>query len=257
VRGHSNVQGDRTMGIWERPSATFLDRLGREFGFEPPRAHGFSTVEAIEAMHRGDAKVFLALGGNFLSATPDTAHVAQALRSCRLTVQVSTKLNRSHLVTGAEALILPCLGRTERDMQRGGEQFVTVEDSMGVVHASRGRLAPASSTLRSEPSIVAGLAAATLGVDWSGYERDYDAIRERIARVIPGFERMNERVRQPDGFTLPHAVRDRRQFDTPIGKAQFSVHSIPTARTAPNEFLLTTIRSHDQFNTTIHGLDDR
>jgi molybdopterin-dependent oxidoreductase alpha subunit len=257
VRGHSNVQGDRTMGIWERPSAAFLDRLGREFGFEPPRAHGFSTVEAIEAMHRGDAKVLLALGGNFLSATPDTAHVAQALRRCRLTVQVSTKLNRSHLVTGAEALILPCLGRTERDVQRGGEQFVTVEDSMGVVHASRGRLAPASSTLRSEPAIVAGLAAATLGVDWSGEVANYDAIRERIARVIPGFERMNERVRGPDGFTLPHAVRDRREFATPSGKALFVVHPIPPDRVGPGEFLLTTIRSHDQFNTTIHGLDDR
>ncbi|NBX24813.1 MAG: hypothetical protein EBQ99_01970 [Planctomycetes bacterium] len=257
VRGHSNVQGDRTMGIWERPSAAFLDRLGREFGFEPPRAHGFSTVEAIEAMHRGDARVFLALGGNFLSATPDTAHVAQALRRCRLTVQVSTKLNRSHLVTGTEALILPCLGRTERDVQADGEQFVSVEDSMGVVHASRGRLNPASTMLRSEPAIVAGLAAATLGVDWSAYERSYDAIRERIARVIPGFERMNDRVRQPGGFTLPHAVRDRRAFETPSGKALFVVHPIPVERAGPGELLLTTIRSHDQFNTTIHGLDDR
>jgi molybdopterin-dependent oxidoreductase alpha subunit len=257
VRGHSNVQGDRTMGIWERPSAAFLDRLGHEFGFEPPRAHGHSTVEAIQAMHRGEAKAFMALGGNFLSATPDTALVAEALRRCHLTVQVSTKLNRSHLITGKEALILPCLGRTERDVQRGGEQFVSVEDSMGVVHASRGRLAPASPMLRSEPAIVAGIAGATLGVDWSGYIDDYDMIRERIARVIPGFERMNARIRQPDGFTLPHTVRDRREFNTESGKAIFFVHAIPTNRVAAGEFILTTIRSHDQFNTSIHGLDDR
>ena len=257
VRGHSNVQGDRTMGIWERPTQAFLDRLGHEFGFEPPRAHGHSTVEAIESMHRGQAKVFVALGGNFLSATPDTSLVAEALRRCHLTVQVSTKLNRSHLVTGKEALILPCLGRTERDVQRGGEQFVSVEDSMGVVHASRGRLAPASPMLRSEPAIVAGIAGATLGVDWSGYVDDYDTIRERIARVIPGFERMNARIRQPDGFTLPHAVRDRREFNTESGKATFFVHAIPPSRVAAGEFMLTTIRSHDQFNTSIHGLDDR
>ena len=257
VRGHSNVQGDRTMGIWERPTDAFLDRIGREFGFDPPRAHGYSTVEAIEAMHRGDAKVFVALGGNFLSATPDTAHVAEALQRCRLTVQISTKLNRSHLITGQEALILPCLGRTERDLQRSGEQFVSVEDSMGVVHASRGRLAPASPTLRSEPAIVAGLANATLGTDWSAFVDDYDRIRDRIARSIPGFEDMNTRIRHPDGFTLPHAVRDRRAFHTPSGKAVFFVHPIPQDRLGAGELMLTTIRSHDQFNTSIHGLDDR
>lgn len=257
VRGHSNVQGDRTMGIWERPTDAFLDRIGREFGFDPPRAHGYSTVEAIEAMHRGDAKVFVALGGNFLSATPDTAHVAEALQRCRLTVQISTKLNRSHLITGQEALILPCLGRTERDLQRSGEQFVSVEDSMGVVHASRGRLAPASPTLRSEPAIVAGLANATLGTDWSAFVDDYDRIRDRIARSIPGFEDMNTRIRLPDGFTLPHAVRDRRAFHTPSGKAVFFVHPIPQDRLGAGELMLTTIRSHDQFNTSIHGLDDR
>ena len=257
VRGHSNVQGDRTMGIWERPTDAFLDRIGREFGFDPPRAHGYSTVEAIEAMHRGDAKVFVALGGNFLSATPDTAHVAEALQRCRLTVQISTKLNRSHLITGQEALILPCLGRTERDLQRSGEQFVSVEDSMGVVHASRGRLAPASPTLRSEPAIVAGLANATLGTDWSAFVDDYDRIRDRIARSIPGFDDMNTRIRHPDGFTLPHAVRDRRAFHTPSGKAVFFVHPIPQDRLGAGELMLTTIRSHDQFNTSIHGLDDR
>jgi molybdopterin-dependent oxidoreductase alpha subunit len=257
VRGHSNVQGDRTMGIWERPTDAFLDRIGREFGFTPPRKHGFSTVEAIEAMHAGDAKVFVALGGNFLSATPDTEHVAEALQRCRLTVQVSTKLNRSHLVTGQEALILPCLGRTERDLQRSGEQFVSVEDSMGVVHASRGGLAPAGPELRSEPAIVAGIAKAVLGVDWSAFVDDYDRIRDRIARSIPGFEDMNARIRRPDGFTLPHAVRDRREFRTPGGKAVFFVHPIPEERLAPGELMLTTIRSHDQFNTSIHGLDDR
>ncbi len=257
VRGHSNVQGDRTMGIWERPTEAFLDRIGREFGFTPPRKHGFSTVEAIEAMHAGDAKVFVALGGNFLSATPDTEHVAEALQRCRLTVQVSTKLNRSHLVTGQEALILPCLGRTERDLQRSGEQFVSVEDSMGVVHASRGGLAPAGPELRSEPAIVAGIAKAVLGVDWSAFVDDYDRIRDRIARSIPGFEDMNARIRRPDGFTLPHAVRDRREFRTPGGKAVFFVHPIPEERLAPGELMLTTIRSHDQFNTSIHGLDDR
>ncbi len=257
VRGHRNVQGDRTMGIWERPTDAFLDRIGREFGFDPPRAHGHSTVEAIEAMHRGDAKVFVALGGNFLSATPDTMHVVEALQRCRLTVQISTKLNRSHLITGQEALILPCLGRTERDLQRSGEQFVSVEDSMGVVHASRGRLAPASPTLRSEPAIVAGLANATLGVDWSAFVDDYNRIRERIARSIPGFQDMNARIRQPDGFTLPHAVRDRREFNTPSGKAVFFVHPIPQDRLGADELMLTTIRSHDQFNTSIHGLDDR
>jgi molybdopterin-dependent oxidoreductase alpha subunit len=257
VRGHSNVQGDRTMGIWERPTDAFLDRIGCEFGFDPPRAHGYSTVEAIDAMHRGDAKVFVALGGNFLSATPDTAHVAEALQRCRLTVQISTKLNRSHLITGQEALILPCLGRTERDLQRSGEQFVSVEDSMGVVHASRGRLAPASPMLRSEPAIVAGLAKATLGTDWSAFVDDYDRIRDRIARSIPGFEDMNTRIRHPDGFTLPHAVRDRRAFHTPSGKAVFFVHPIPQDRLGAGELMLTTIRSHDQFNTSIHGLDDR
>lgn len=257
VRGHSNVQGDRTMGIWERPTPAFLERLGTEFGFTPPAAHGYSTVDAIEAMHRGDAKAFLALGGNFLSATPDTAYVAEALRRCRLTVQVSTKLNRSHLITGEEALILPCLGRTERDVQRSGEQFVSVEDSMGVVHSSTGKLQPASEHLRSEPAIVAGLAHGTLGVDWSAYADNYDAIRERIARVIPGFQDMNARIREPGGFVLPHAVRDRREFNTPSGKAVFFVHDIPPNRVAAGEFMMTTIRSHDQFNTTIYGLDDR
>ena len=257
VRGHSNVQGDRTMGIWERPSARFLERLGAEFDFTPPAAHGFDVVHAIEAMHARRAHVFVALGGNFLSATPDTAYTAQALQQCRLTVQVSTKLNRSHLIAGAHALILPCLGRTERDLQQGVAQVVTVEDSMGIVHGSHGHLAPASDQLRSEPAIVAGIAQATLGVDWSGYVADYDTIRDRIARVIPGFEQMNHRVREPGGFALPHAVRDRREFATADGKAHFTVHPIPQLVVPAGQFVMMTIRSHDQFNTTIYGLNDR
>ena len=257
VRGHSNVQGDRTMGIWERPTPDFLERLGAEFNFTPPSEHGFDVVHAIEAMHQRRAHVFIALGGNFLSATPDTAYTAQALRQCRLTVQVSTKLNRSHLVTGEHALILPCLGRTERDSQAGVAQVITVEDSMGIVHGSHGHLAPASQQLRSEPAIVAGMARATLDVDWSGYVANYDTIRDRIARVIPGFENMNARVREPGGFALPHAVRDRREFATKSGRAQFTLHPIPQLPLAAGQLVMMTIRSHDQFNTTIYGLDDR
>jgi len=257
VRGHSNVQGDRTMGIWERPPKEFLDRLGEEFEFSPPRAHGYDTVEAIEAMHAGRAKVFLAMGGNFLSATPDTVYTADALRNCRLTVQISTKLNRSHLITGKEALILPCLGRTERDLQAQGPQYVTVENSMGVVHSSEGHLEPASEFLKSEPAIVAALAQATLGLDWSQYVEDYDRVRDRIARVIPGFENFSVRAQRPGGFVLPHAVRDQLEFATPSGKAVFTVHAIPDALAGENQFVMATIRTHDQYNTTIYGLDDR
>lgn len=257
VRGHSNVQGDRTMGIWERPSAEFLDALGAEFGFRPPRADGLSVVEAIEAMHDGRARVLFALGGNFVSATPDTGYTAAALTRCTLTAHVSTKLNRSHLVTGGEALILPCRGRTERDTQGGRDQCVTVENSMGVVHASRGRLDPASPMLKSEVAIVAGLAAATLGLNWGDFVADYDTIRDRIERVIPGFERFNERIHRDGEFTLPHIVRDRCEFATHTGRAQFTVHEIPDSITREGELLLTTIRSHDQFNTTVYGLDDR
>jgi len=208
-------------------------------------------------MHQRRAHVFIALGGNFLSAAPDTAYTAQALRQCRLTVQVSTKLNRSHLITGEHALILPCLGRTERDIQAGGAQVVTVENSMGIVHGSHGHLAPASEQLRSEPAIVAGMARATLGVDWSGFVADYDTIRDRIARVIPGFDNMSARVREPGGFALPHGLRDRREFATANGRAQFTVNSIPRLELEPGQLIMMTIRSHDQFNTTIYGLDDR
>ena len=260
VRGHSNVQGDRTMGIWERPTAAFLDQLANAFDFDPPRHHGFDTVESIKAMHDGRAKIFFALGGNFLSATPDTEYTARALQRCRLTAHVSTKLNRAHLITGEQALILPCLGRTERDVQSSGEQFVSVENSMGVVHASRGTLAPASPVLRSETAIVAALARATLGarslIDWPSMAADYDRIREKIARVVPGFDDYNRRVRTPGGFYLPNLARERR-FTTATGKANFTVHELPDRDLAPGQFLMMTIRSHDQFNTTIYGLDDR
>lgn len=256
VRGHSNVQGDRTMGIYEKMPDSWLDRLGAVFGFTPPRKHGYDTVEAIQAMLDGKARVFFALGGNFLSATPDTEVTAEALRQCALTVQVSTKLNRSHLVTGETALILPCLGRTERDLQSTGEQFVTVEDSVCNVHASRGSLEPASPHLKSEPAIVAGVAQATLGEDWSGFISDYDRIRDKIAAVVPGFEDFNARVRVPGGFLLPNPPRER-EFRTPSGKAQFTVHPLPKWHLDESEWLMMTIRTHDQFNTTVYGNDDR
>jgi len=260
VRGHSNVQGDRTMGIWERPAGPFLDKLGAEFSFNPPRNHGFDTVKAIQAMHDGQGKVFFALGGNFLSATPDTEFTAAALRRCRLTAHVSTKLNRSHLISGDRALILPCLGRTEIDVQADGPQFVSTENSMGVVQMSRGLLEPASPDLLSEPQIVARLARATLGdrttVDWEILANDYNEIRDAIERVVPGFDDYNSRVRQPGGFYLPNAARER-VFNTAGGKAQFTVHELPQHNLAPDQFLMMTIRSHDQFNTSVYSLNDR
>ena len=260
VRGHSNVQGDRTMGIWERPPTTFLDALGEEFAFEPPREHGYDTVRAIEAMHAGDAKVFFALGGNFLSATPDTEYTADALRRCKLTAHVSTKLNRAHLITGDQALILPCLGRTEIDQQATGPQFVTTENSMGVVQSSRGQLAPASEQLLSEPAIVARLARATLGgrstVNWEELIGDYDRIRERISRVIPGFDDYNNRIKSDGGFQLPNGAR-QREFRTSDMKAAFTVHRLPKHDLMPDQFLMMTIRSHDQFNTSIYSGNDR
>ena len=260
VRGHSNVQGDRTMGIWERPTDEFLEKLGQEFNFEPPRRHGYDTVRAIQAMHAGQARVFFAMGGNFLSATPDTEYTADALRRCRLTAHVSTKLNRAHLITGDQALILPCLGRTEVDLQKSGPQFVTTENSMAVVQASRGSLRPASKVLLSEPAIVAGLATATLGerssVDWQALVADYDLIREHIERVVAGFDDYNRRVRQPGGFYLPSGPR-QRVFNTPTGRAMFTVHELARHDLRPDQFLMMTIRTHDQFNTSIYGLDDR
>ncbi|MGW0141668.1 FdhF/YdeP family oxidoreductase [Streptomyces calvus] len=274
VRGHSNVQGDRTMGIFERPAPAFLDALEKEFGFAPPREHGYDVVRAIRALRDGKAKVFFAMGGNFVSASPDTAVTEAAMRRARLTVHVSTKLNRSHTVTGTRALILPTLGRTERDLQAGGEQFVTVEDSMGMVHASRGRLEPASRHLLSEPAIVCRLARRVLGerstVPWEEFERDYATIRDRIARVIPGFEDFNARVAPPrargsaragdtpsGGFALPHAPRDERRFPTATGKANFTAAAVEYPKLPEGRLLLQTLRSHDQYNTTIYGLDDR
>jgi formate dehydrogenase major subunit len=260
VRGHSNVQGDRTMGIYERPPADFLDRLGATVGFDPPRAHGYDTVGAIEAMAAGEVDVFVALGGNFVAAAPDTEVTAGALARCGLTVQVSTKLNRSHVLTGEEALILPCLGRTERDTTGGREQVVTVEDSMSVVHASRGRNAPASTALRSEVAIVCDLAARTLGgdhVDWAGLAEDYDRIRDLVEAVIPGFEDYNDRARRAGGFTLPNPPRDSRSFPTASGRARLSANRFEPVEVPPDRLLLQTIRSHDQYNTTIYGLDDR
>jgi len=260
VRGHSNVQGDRTMGISERPGSAFLDKLGTEFRFNPPRNSGLDTVKSITAMYEGRAKIFFGLGGNFLSAAPDTEYTATALRHCRLTVNVSTKLNRAHLVTGEQALILPCLGRTERDLKSRGAQFVTTENSMAVVQTSQGVLTPASPHLLSEPAIVARLARYTLGdrtsVNWERLSEDYDLIREHIGRVVPGFEDYNKRVCKPGGFHLPNSAR-QRIFNTPTGRALFTIHRLPTHDLKPDQFLLMTIRSHDQFNTSIYGLDDR
>ncbi|MDT3442382.1 FdhF/YdeP family oxidoreductase [Pseudofrankia sp. BMG5.37] len=340
VRGHSNVQGDRTMGIWEKMPDAFLDRLGAEFRFSPPRHHGYDVVDAIRAMRDGRASVFVGLGGNFVAATPDSAVTESAIRSCRLTVQISTKLNRSHAVTGQVALILPTLGRTEIDVQAGGPQAVTVEDSMGSVHASRGTIAPAGPALRSEVAIVTGLAAATFAarlarlgsvpgaaggaaatagaaavtaatagsastaaadgtaadgttvtgpvaagtaadrvavtgtanadpawvdpasqvvpaIDWAGLAGDYRHVRAHIARVIPGFDDYEEKIAHPGGFLLPHPPRDAREFRTPSGRAVFTVNQLTVLRVPPGHLLLQTVRSHDQYNTTIYGRDDR
>jgi molybdopterin-dependent oxidoreductase alpha subunit len=259
VRGHSNVQGDRTMGIYEKPKKEFLDCLQSVFGFDPPREAGYDTVDSIRAMHERRAKVFIAMGGNFLSATPDTNFTEMALESCDLTVHVSTKLNRSHLAHGKVGLILPCLGRTEEDKQNDKFQFVTVENSAGVVHQSRGTKTPASDQLLSEPRIVSSLAMATLKnttLDWNGLADNYELIRELIERTIPGFEHFNERVRRPGGFYLINAAREG-SFNTPSTKAHFTINQLAEHNLAEDEFLMMTIRSHDQFNTTIYGLDDR
>ena len=260
VRGHSNVQGDRTMGIIHQPPP-WSPRLSRLFSVEFPEHTGYDTVESLRAMRDGRVRVFLALGGNFAAATPDTAVTEAGLRSCALTVHISTKLNRSHVVPGATSLILPCLGRTERDRQAGGDQFVTVEDSMSCVHSSRGRLAPASDSLRSEVAIVAGLARALHGEDspvpWADFAADYRSIRDVVARVVPGFEDYEQRVAEPGGFTLPHPPRDRRQFLTESGLASFTVTPLEVLRVPSGRLLLQTVRSHDQYNTTIYGMDDR
>lgn len=263
VRGHSNVQGDRTMGIYEKPSDAFLDALRDTFDFEPPRRHGVDVVDAIRALRDGRAKVFLAVGGNFVGASPDTAATEAAMAGAALTVQVSTKLNRSHGVCGREALILPTLARPELDLQASGPQMVTVEDSMSLVHPSSGALPPASEHLRSEVAILAGIAQATLGedgpaIDWRGFADDYDLVRDAIAEVVPGFEDFNRRLRTVGSFLLPNAARDAAdELDTATGRAQFSVNELEVLRVPPGRLLLQTIRSHDQYNTTIYGLDDR
>ena len=261
VRGHSNVQGDRTMGIWEKPPADFLDALGAEFGFEPPREHGLDVVDSIRAMRDDKASFFLGMGGNFVRATPDTLVTEAALQSTALTVQVSTKLNRSHVACGRTALILPTLGRTDIDLTGGHKQFVTVEDSMSSVHASRGRLQPASEQLRSEVDIVCSLAQAVLGdrygIDWAAMRDDYTQIRRHISAVVPGCAAYHEKVERPGGFVLPHPPRDTRTFTNKAGKAIFETSPIEVLTVPEGRLLLQTLRSHDQFNTTIYGLDDR
>lgn len=261
VRGHSNVQGDRTMGIWERMSETFLNALGREFRFEPPRKHGADSLQTISGLQSGAIKVFFAMGGNFVAAISDTHAAEAAMRGAELTVQVSTKLNRSHIVTGDEALILPTLGRTEIDIQESGPQFLSVEDSVCAVHATHGKVPPVAPGLLSEIAIIARLARATLGpsipIDWAGFEADYDRIRDHISRVVPGFENFAEDVRRKEGFILPNGPRDERRFDTPSGKAVLSVNHLEKLERPPGRLILQTLRSHDQFNTTIYSLNDR
>ena len=260
VRGHSNVQGDRTMGIYEKPSADFLDRIQKVFKFDPPRKAGYDTVESIHAMHEGKAKVFFAMGGNFLSATPDTLFTAEALRKCKLTVHVSTKLNRSHLIHGKEAIILPTLGRSDADEWNNEKQFISCENSMGVVQLSKGNLKPISSDFLSEPVIVCKLAKAVLGsrskVNWDLYLEHYDPIRDDIEKTIPGFENYNQRVREPGGFYLPNSSREK-SFTTISGKAELNIAELPKHELKQGELLMMTIRSHDQFNTTIYGMNDR
>lgn len=261
IRGHSNVQGDRTMGIWERPEPGFMDRLSKEFSFEPPRHDGADAVESIRRMRDGTADVFFALGGNLVGAMSDTSAVEQAIRRTRLSVQVSTKLNRSHGVVGEQALILPTLGRTDIDHQASGDQFVTVEDSVCSVHASKGVLEPLGPEMLSEIAIVSRLGAALVGdridADWAAFERDYDTIREHIGRTVVGCEDYNEKVRRTEGFVLPHPPRDERRFPTPQGRAQFIPTRLRHLDCPEGRLLLQTVRSHDQFNTTIYGLNDR
>ncbi|WP_430785030.1 FdhF/YdeP family oxidoreductase [Actinoplanes sp. G11-F43] len=260
VRGHSNVQGDRSMGIWEKPTPIFLDRLRDEFGFEPPREFGHDAVDTVKAFRDGHASVFVALGGNFVAAMPDTEVTAAAMRSAALTVQISTKLNRSHVEAGRTALILPTLGRTEQDLTGGRVQRITVEDSMSAVHASRGRSEPAGPLLRSEVDIVCGIAAAALGdrhdIPWTAFAGDYEEIRERIGRVVPGCDDYPAKIRD-GGFTMPHPPRDSRTFPTAEGKAVFTVSPLEVMTIPPGRLILQSLRSHDQFNTTVYGLDDR
>lgn len=258
VRGHSNVQGNRTMGIYEKPSSVFLDALEAEFGINPPREHGYDTVEAIHAMRDEKVDVFVAMGGNFASATPDSAITAAAMQRVPLVVSISTKLNRTHTLGGNGSLILPTLGRTERDVQASGPQAVSVEDSMSRVHLSRGRLAPPDQDLLSEVAIVCRLGAALVpeAAPWAAWEQDYRLIREAIGRVVPDCEGYAERVEHLDGFVLPHPPRDSRTFPTATGRARFTANPLVVLDVPPGRLLLQTLRSHDQYNTTIYGLDD-
>ncbi|MGV3711572.1 FdhF/YdeP family oxidoreductase [Pseudolysinimonas sp.] len=261
IRGHSNVQGDRTMGIFEKMPESFMDSLEAEFGFPVPRKHGHDALKAVTGLANGDVKVFVALGGNFVGAISDTAVAEAAMRGADLTVQVSTKLNRSHVVTGREAIILPTLGRTEIDLQKTGAQFVSVEDSVCAVHASHGAVKPVADGLLSEVAIVAGMAQATLGdrhgIDWPAFVDDYDVIRDRIARVVPGFENFNTDIRKAAGFVLPNGPRDSRSFATRTGKALLTVNELEHLERPAGTLILQTFRSHDQFNTTIYSLNDR
>ena len=263
VRGHSNVQGDRTVGINHKPSPIFIDSLEKSTGIRIPEKHGFDSVEAVKAMEEGLGKVFLAMGGNFLSAMSDTNRTSTALSNCNLTVHISTKPNRSHLITGKTGLILPCLGRTEEDIsQIVGKQFVTVENSMGIVHSSTGTFKPASDKLISEPAIVSGIAGALesrlerSGIPWKNLSENYNLIRDLIENTIPGFEDYNVRIKSKSGFYLPNPPRDSRTFQTKNGLANFVSSDITYAKSL-DKFMMMTIRSHDQYNTTIYGLDDR
>ncbi|WOH19657.1 FdhF/YdeP family oxidoreductase [Paenarthrobacter sp. GOM3] len=262
VRGHSNVQGDRTMGIWEKPKESFLAALDEEFGFRMPRDHGYDSVETQHALEKGEVDVFVSMGGNFAAAGSDTAALEEGLKRAGLTVHISTKPNRAHVVHGKTSLILPTLGRTDTDDKHPkGKQFLSVEDSMSVIHKTQGRLEPVSEHLLSEPVIVARMAQATLGddhgVDWRAMAEDYDVIRDHISRVIPGFEDFNARVRTKNGFVLPNPPRDTRTFATDIGKGRFSVRPLEYLEAPAGHLILQTVRSHDQYNTTFYGLDDR
>jgi molybdopterin-dependent oxidoreductase alpha subunit len=248
------------MGIYEKPSPVFLENIEKSFGFKPPQDHGFDVVDCIKAMHQNTAKVFIAMGGNFLSATPDTIYTGEALEKCNLTVQISTKLNRSHLITGKEALILPCYGRSDQDLVNGKLQYVTCENSMGVIQMSKGMLKPVSKNLLSEPLIVCKMAKAVFKektvVNWDKYMEHYDNIRWDIERTIPGFDHYNDRSKLPGGFYLPNSAREG-VFKTNTGKANFKVATVTPIQIEKDELIMMTIRSHDQFNTTIYGLDDR
>ncbi len=261
VRGHSNVQGDRTMGIWERAPDHFLDALQKEFGFDPPRPHGLDTVDSIRALRDGKAHFFLGLGGNFVQAVSDTDVAVEAMRKASMTVHISTKINRSHVVYGETALILPTRGRSEKDIQAAGPQWISVEDSTCSVHSSKGPLEPASPHLKSEVEIITRIAQATIGdrhgIAWQDMRENYSVIRKHISRVVPGCESYEVNVHRPGGFVMPHPPRDSRTFDTKSGRAEFVVSPIDVLQVPDGHLILQTLRSHDQFNTTIYGLSDR